>query len=79
MIIDTVTEAKAHLSELLDRVTNGEEVIISKAGKPVAVLEAYKAEHRVRSPGRLRGKVRIGPDFDELPAEIAEAFGAGSP
>jgi len=75
MIVDTVTEAKAHLSELLDRVSKGEEVVISRAGKPVAVLEPYRPEHRVRSPGLFRGKIHIAPDFDELPGDIADVFG----
>ena len=75
MIVNTVTEAKAHLSELLDRVSRGEEVIISRAGKPVAVLEPYRRDRRPRQPGRLRGKIRIATDFNELPADIADALG----
>jgi prevent-host-death family protein len=75
MTINTVTEAKAHLSALIERVSHGEEVIIHRAGKPVAVLEPYRPEHRPRTPGRLRGKVRMAPDFDELPPALAEAFG----
>jgi len=79
MVVNTVTEAKAQLSALLDRVSRGEEVIISRAGKPVAILQPYKPENRPRRPGRLRGKIRIAPDFDELPADIAEALGATRP
>ena len=79
MIVSTVTEAKAQLSALLDRVQQGEEVIIGRAGKPVAVLVPYRLEQRPREPGRLRGKIRIGPDFDELPPEIAEALGMHKP
>jgi len=79
MVVNTVTEAKAQLSALLDRVSRGEEVIISRAGKPVAILQPYKPENRPRRPGRLRGKIRIAPDFDELPAGIAEALGATRP
>jgi prevent-host-death family protein len=79
MVINTVTEAKAHLSELLDRVARGEEVILSRAGKPVAVLEPYHQASRPRQPGRLRGQIRIAPDFDVLAPEWAEAFGAKQP
>jgi prevent-host-death family protein len=75
MVVNTVTEAKAQLSALLDRVTAGEEVIISRAGKPIAALVPYEAARRPRKPGRLRGKIHIADDFDELPPEIAEAFG----
>ena len=77
MVVNTVTEAKAHLSELLDRVLKGEEVILSRAGKPVAVLEPYRQDRGSRKPGGLRGKIRIAPDFDELPADISDVFGLG--
>ena len=75
MVVNTVTEAKTQLSALLERVSQGEEVIISRAGKPIAILEPYCADQRPRTPGRLRGKIHIAPDFDELPADIAHAFG----
>jgi prevent-host-death family protein len=77
MIVSTVTEAKAQLSSLLERVERGEEVVISRAGRPVAVLARYASGAR-RKPGRLRGKIRIAPDFDALPADLAEALGAGA-
>ena len=76
MVINAVTEAKTQLSALLDRVANGEEVILGRAGKPVAILTPYREEHRPRRPGRLRGKIHISEDFDDLPAEFASAFGA---
>lgn len=79
MIVNTVTEAKAHLSMLLDRVSQGEEVIIARAGKPVAILEPYRDDKQPRRPGRLRGKVRIAPDFDELPPDVADELGMGKP
>ena len=79
MVVNTVTETEAQLPALLDRVSRGEEVIISRAGKPVAVLVPYAHGHGPRRPGRLRGKIRIAADFDELPADIAEAFGASTP
>jgi len=75
MIVNTVTEAKAHLSALLDLVSRGEEIIISRAGKPVAILEPYRSENRPRKPGALKGKIDISPDFDDLPDDIAESLG----
>lgn len=69
-----VHEAKTHLSRLLDRVSRGEEIVIAKAGKPVAKLIPYTEPTGPRSPGAWRGRVRIAPDFDELPPEIAAAF-----
>jgi len=76
MVVNTVTEAKAQSSALLERVSRGEEVIINQAVKPVAILKPYRAENRPRRPGRLRGKIRSHKDFDQLPADIAEALGA---
>lgn len=76
MVVSTVTEAKASLSALIERVCRGEEVVISRAGKPVAILEPYTSEKRTRHPGSLRGKIHIAQDFDELPQDIAEALGA---
>lgn len=79
MVVNTVTEAKAHLSMLLDRVSRGEEVVLSRAGKPVAVLEPYHADQQRRHPGLLRGKIRMAADFDELPPDMAAAFGMANP
>ncbi len=79
MIVNTITEAKAQLSALIERVIRGEEVIINRAGKPVAVLRPYRPDRRPRKPGRLRGKIRIASDFDDLPPDIAEAIGMIDP
>lgn len=79
MVVNTITEAKAHFSMLLDRVSRGEEVIISRAGKPVAVIEPYHADRQPRRPGLLRGKVRMAADFDELPPEVGAALGLVNP
>jgi prevent-host-death family protein len=68
-----VHDAKTHFSRLLDRVAQGEEIIIAKSGRPVAKLVRMAAEPR--KPGRLKGRIRIAPDFDEpLPDEILAAF-----
>ena len=75
MHITNISEAKAQLSALIKKVLAGEEVIIGKAGKPVAKLVQYKRSEESRSPGALRGKIKIADDFDELPDDIAEAFG----
>jgi len=75
MIVNTVTEAKASLSALLERVLKGEEVIIARAGKPIAILQPYRPNARPRKPGALRGRVRIASDFDELPVDMQDAFG----
>jgi prevent-host-death family protein len=71
----TVYEAKTHLSQLLDRAAAGEEIVIARAGRPVARLVALSgASSRRRTPGVWRGRVSIADDFDELPADMEAAF-----
>lgn len=79
MRITNISEAKTHLSALIERVMAGDEVIIGKAGKPVAKLVRYERSTEPRRPGALRGRVKITDDFDELPHDIAKAFGATKP
>ena len=69
-----VHEAKTNLSRLLERVEHGEEIIVCKAGKPVAKLIPFKKPRLPRTPGGWEGRVWIAEDFDELPEEIAAAF-----
>jgi prevent-host-death family protein len=69
-----VYEAKTHLSKLLDRVANGEEVIIARAGRPVARLVPVTRRSKPRVPGGWEGRVWIAPDFDELPPDLLVAF-----
>lgn len=73
-----VHEAKTQLSRLLEEVEAGERVIIARAGEPVAVLSPYKSVVRRRRLGLFSGQVKIHEGFDELPAEIAAAFGVSS-
>ena len=75
MIVTNISDAKAQLSSLIEKVLAGQEIIIGKAGRPVAKLVKYEAEEKPRSTGALRGKIKISDDFDELPDDIAEAFG----
>ena len=73
MVIN-VHEAKTHLSRLLERVARGEEIIIGRAGKPVAKLVPYHEASDPRTPGGWQGQVQIAADFDELPPELVRAF-----
>ncbi len=75
MLITNISEAKAQLSALIEKVMSGQEVIIGKAGKPVAKLVRYELSEEPRQPGALKGKIKISDDFDELPRDIAKAFG----
>ncbi len=69
-----IHEAKTHFSRLVDRAARGEEIVIAKAGKPVAKLVGYGQEGASRKPGAWRGRVRLAPDFDQLPSELMAAF-----
>lgn len=60
-----IHEAKTHLSRLLERVQNGEEITIAKAGKPIATLTAIRDRPKQRVPGMDKGKVIIHPNFDD--------------
>ena len=67
-----IHEAKTHFSKLLQRVLNGEEVIIANAGKPVAVLSPVVAPVARRVPGNDAGKVIMTAAFDEPLPEFEE-------
>jgi prevent-host-death family protein len=75
--MDTVNlhEAKTNLSDLVDRAARGEEIIIAKAGRPMARLVPLARRTAPRPLGLLAGKVRVGTDFDEpLPYGFMAAF-----
>jgi prevent-host-death family protein len=70
-----IHEAKTHFSKLLARVMAGEEIIIAKAGTPVARLVPIIERPVRRMAGSAAGKVAIAPDFDApLPKDILETF-----
>ena len=69
-----VHEAKTHLSRLLEKVADGEEVVIAKAGVPVARLVPVRPATK-RELGFECGRVFIADDFDApLPDEVLERF-----
>jgi len=70
-----IHEAKTNFSKLLVWVKEGEEVIIAKAGTPVARLVPVAEERENRLPGSAKGKISVSFDFDSpLPPDILEAF-----
>lgn len=77
MQIVNIHEAKTNLSKLIEKTQKGEEVIIGKAGKPVAKLSAYKEKLAKRKLGLWKGKVWIPDDFNEEDQEINELFYVG--
>jgi prevent-host-death family protein len=79
MVIRNISEAKAELSALIAMVQKGDEVILSKSGKPVAKIVPYSGAAQSRVPGSMEGEIWIAPDFDQLPDDMAEAFGMLEP
>lgn len=77
-----IHDAKTHLSGLVAEVEAGAEIVIARAGKPVAQLVPVKSKKEKkqpdRRPGFLKTKIWIGPDFDDpLPEDIFAAFCKG--
>ena len=68
-----MTEAKAQLSKLGELAWRGEEVVIAKAGKPYLLLMPFREYLTPRKPGAWKGKVRIGPEFDD-DQDIIDSF-----
>jgi len=70
-----IHEAKTHLSRLIERVSEGEEIVIAKSGKPVARLVPYERPRVPRQPGSMRDKLQVADDFDApLPSELLAGF-----
>lgn len=68
-------EAKTNLSRLVERAAAGEEIVIAKAGRPLARLVALDRRTAPRPLGLLAGQVVINPNFDDpLPADEQAAF-----
>jgi prevent-host-death family protein len=65
-----IAEAKARLSELVDKAAQGEEILIARDHKPVARLVPIAPTRGPRRPGSARGEIWVAPDFDDLPPEF---------
>ena len=73
--IVSVREAKSHLSRLLDQVSQGEEIVIARSGKPVARLIPPEGAAENRSPGSAAGQITLSDDFDApLPEDILRSL-----
>jgi prevent-host-death family protein len=69
-----IHEAKTHFSRLVDRAASGEDIVIAKAGKPLARLVPYEHPREPRRLGGWKGRVVLAPDFDEVGVEIERLF-----
>ena len=72
----TVAEAKARLAELIRRAEGGEEIVLTRHGRPVARLSPATEIAKRPLIGALAGQIDISDDFDELPPEFMAAFKA---
>ena len=69
--------AKTHFSTLVQEAAAGEEIIIAKAGQPMARLAPLEKKNVRKTLGMLKGKIRVSEDFDApLPPEILRGFGS---
>lgn len=79
MKIVNITAAKAHFYALVEEAAAGEEIIITKAGKPKARLRPLAKTAFTRTPGMWKDLIKMHDNFDDpLPLDIAEAFGMDS-
>jgi prevent-host-death family protein len=75
MTLVNIHEAKTHLSQLLARVAEGEEIVIVKSGTPIARLVAVERQSRRRVFGQDRGLFEVPDDFDDpLPEDVLVSF-----
>jgi prevent-host-death family protein len=71
-----IHDAKTHFSRLIERVLLGEEIVIAKAGRPVAKLVPLPPEAHDRQPGSAKGTLVVPPDFDApLPDDVIAEWG----
>ena len=74
----SIYEAKTRLSHLVDRTLRGEQVVITRHGRPVARLVPAARPRAPRRLGALRGKIRVAADFDApLPDDLLALFEGG--
>ncbi len=77
MHMETVNiyDAKTRLSQLVDKAASGEDVVVSRNGKPLVRITRLATPKRRIKYGVLKGKIKVAPDFDApLPAEVLAAF-----
>jgi len=74
MITKNIYEAKTQLSKLIQKVIDGEEVTICKAGKPIASLNTYNSSTKERQLGLWKGKVKVAKNFNETSKDTIDMF-----
>lgn len=74
-MVNSIAEAKAHFSAIVDEASGGSTFVICRAGRPLVVVSPYIRNTPKRRPDTLKGKIRIADDFDAMPDGFQEAFG----
>ncbi|SDU89771.1 type II toxin-antitoxin system Phd/YefM family antitoxin [Pseudomonas vancouverensis] len=69
-----MSETQSRFFELADRAWQGDRVVIFKDGKPYLDLLPCAKTYRVRTPGRLKGKIRLSADFDSASQSEFDEF-----
>ncbi len=69
-------EAKTQLARLVERAGAGEDIVIGRAGRPVARLVRYEQRKEPRRPGRWKGKIRMADDWEATPRSFLDALEA---
>jgi prevent-host-death family protein len=70
-----LTEAKAKFSEVVGRVSQGEEIIVTRMGHPVARITRYEPAATSHRIGLFQGRIRLAEDFDDWPEDFAGHLG----
>lgn len=75
----TLSDAKARFSEIVEQVVNGDEIIVTRMGRPVVRISRFVRSAEPRKLGDLAGQIRMSEDFDEWPPDLQEALGMIEP
>lgn len=75
----TLSDAKARLSEIVERAVNGDEFVVTRMGKPVVRITRISKSAPTRKLGDLAGQIRMSQDFDEWPADLQSVLGISDP
>jgi prevent-host-death family protein len=76
MLVSNINEAKANLSQLINRALAGDEIIIARSNQPLARIVPYEADSRPRVGGQWAGRLAIGENFEFTEDELASLFDA---
>ena len=75
----TLSDAKARFSEIVEQVVNGDEIIVTRMGRPVVRISRFVRSAEPRKLGDLAGQIRMSEDFDDWPPDLQEALGMIEP